>query len=102
MFTESTSDKAIVQKCGILSHFVAGDLILADKGFLIQTIVPTGVTVNVPPFLEYGKLTTPKIIKTKHIAACRIHVERVNARLKCFKILTSIPSWLRSNAGTLF
>ena len=102
MHAGSISDKGIVQKCGILSHFVAGDLILADKGFLIQTIVPTGVTVNVPPFLEHGKLTKPKIIKTKHIAACRIHVKRANARLKCFKILTSIPSWLRSNADTIF
>ena len=69
---------------------------------MIQTIVPTGVIVNVPPFLGCGKLTKPKIIKTKHIVACRIYVERVNARLKCFKILTSTPSWLRSNADTIF
>ena len=102
LYAGSTSDKGIVQKCGILNHFVAGDLILADKGFLIQTIVPTGVTVNIPPFLEHGKLTKPEIIKTKHIAACRIHVERANARLKCFKILNLIPSWLRSNADTIF
>ena len=40
----STSVKHIVQKCGILNHFVAGNLILADKGFLIQNIVPPGVS----------------------------------------------------------
>ena len=89
-------------KSGILSHFVEGDLILADKGFLIQTIDPIGVTVNIPPFLEDGKLTKPEIIKTKYIAACRIHVELANARLKSFKILTLIPSWFRSNADTIF
>ena len=38
----STSVKHIVQKCGILNHFVAGNLILADKGFLIQNVVPAG------------------------------------------------------------
>ena len=50
---------------GFFSHFVAGDLILADKGFLIQNIVPAGVSVNIPPFLERGKLTKNEIITTK-------------------------------------
>ena len=71
LYAGSTSDKGIVQKCGILSHFVAGDLILADKGFLIQTIIPTGVTVNIPPFLEHGKLTKPKLLKQNTL----LHVE---------------------------
>ena len=35
LYSGSISDKAIVQQSGILNHFVAGDLILADKGFLI-------------------------------------------------------------------
>ena len=29
-------------------------------------------------------------------------MERANARLKCFKILNLILSWLRSNADTIF
>ena len=33
LFPGSTSDKAIVENSGVLSHFKAGDLILADKGF---------------------------------------------------------------------
>ena len=102
LYVGSTSDKHIVQKCGILNHFVAGDLILADKGFLIQNIVPAGVSVNIPPFLEHGKLSKHEIVKTKSIAKCRIHVERANARLKSFKILTLIPSWLRGYADVVF
>ena len=43
LYPGSISDKAIVQQSGLLKHFVAGDLILADKGFLIQDIVPNGV-----------------------------------------------------------
>ena len=88
----STSVKHIVQKCGILNHFVAGNLILADKKFLMQNVVPAGVSFNIPPFLEHGKLSKNEIIQTKSIAKCRIHVERSNARLKNFKILTLIPS----------
>ena len=48
----SISDKAIVQKPGILKHFVAGDLSLGDKGFLIQNIVPKGVSVNNTTFFK--------------------------------------------------
>ena len=55
LYFGSTSDNVIVQKCGILSHFVAVNLILADKGFLIQNIVPAGV--NIPMFLEHSKFT---------------------------------------------
>ena len=57
LYFGSTSDKIIVQKCRILSHFVAVNLILADKGFLIQNIVPAGVSVNIPMFLERSKFT---------------------------------------------
>ncbi|KAL7396160.1 hypothetical protein ABVT39_001263 [Epinephelus coioides] len=42
-FPGSVSDNAIMQQSGILEHLVAGDLILADKGFLISDIVPAGV-----------------------------------------------------------
>ena len=95
MFPGSTSDKAIVQKSGVLEHFKSGDLILADKGFLIADIVPPGVSVNIPPFLYNGKFYESEIKLTKTIARCKIHVERANARLKDFKIPTFIPPYLR-------
>lgn len=102
LFPGSVSDKFIVEKSGILRHFVTGDLVLADKGFLIQDIVPVGVSVNVPPFLNHGKLTESEAKATKDIARCRIHVERANARLKGFKVLSYIPSYLRCYADKLF
>ena len=55
---------------------------LADKGFLIQDLVPNGVSVNIPPFLNNGTFTESEARATKAIAKCRIHVERANARLK--------------------
>jgi len=95
LFPGSVSDKVIVKESGLLDILEPGDMILADKGFLIQDIVPDGVTVNIPPFLNEGKLSDSEIKLTKSIAKCRIHVERANARLKDFKILHFIPPYLR-------
>lgn len=101
LYPGSISDKAIVEKSGLLKHFVAGNLILPDKSFLIQNIVPPNVSVNVPPFLYNGKFTASEVKATKSIARCRIHVERANARLKDFRILHFIPSCLRCYANKL-
>ena len=96
------SDKEIVQQSGILKHFVPDDLILTDKGFLIQDIVPKGVSVNIPPFLEHGRFTESEAKITMSIARCRIHVERENARLKDFKILNFVPPYLRCYMDKIF
>ena len=101
LYPGSTSDKEIVRNSGLLNQMQSGDLILADKGFLIQDIVPKGVSVNIPPFLTHGKFTESEVKATRKIATCRIHVERANARLKDFKILTFVPPYLRSCAEKL-
>ncbi|XP_022801591.1 uncharacterized protein LOC111339241 [Stylophora pistillata] len=99
LYLGSISDKAIVQESGLLKHLTPGDMILADKGFLIQDIVPHG---NIPPFLNKGTLTESEARATKAIARCRIHVERANTRLKDFRILSFISSYLRCYADVLF
>ena len=102
LYAGSVSDKAIVQNCGILALFEPGDLILADKGFLIQDLVPPGVTVNIPPFLNNPQFSESEVKVTKELASCRIHVERANQRLKDFKILSFIPSMLRCHIDIVF
>ena len=101
LYPGSVSHKSIEQGSGLLMHFVPGDLLLADKGFLIQDLLPRGVSVNIPSFLNCGKFTEVEARATKSIARCRIHVERANARLKSFKILGFILSFLRCNADKL-
>lgn len=91
LYHVSISDKEIVWKSGILRHFIPGDLILADEGFLVHDIVPKGISGNTPPFLENGKFTKSEAKVTKPIARCCIHVERANAWLKDFKILSFPP-----------
>lgn len=101
LYPGSASHKEIIQDSGVLDHFKPGDLILADKGFLIHNIMPEGVTVNIPPFLNHGQLTHSEAHATKLIAQNRIHVERAIARLKEFQILKCIPSHLRHFADKL-
>ena len=67
LYLGSISDKEIVQQLGILNHFVPRDLILADKEFLIKDVVPKGVSVNIPPFLQNGKFAESEVKVTKSI-----------------------------------
>ena len=102
LYPGSISDKAIAQESGLLNHFTPGDMILVDKEFLIQDIVPCRVSVNIPPFLNNGTFTESEAKATKAIATCQIHVERTNARLKDLRILSFIPSYLLCYADVLF
>ena len=86
----STSDKAITEHSGIISQFVAGDLILADKDFLIADILPTGVSANLPPFLLNREFSENQVFKGRENSRARVHIERINERLKRFLILRHI------------
>ena len=57
LFPGSTSDKQIVRHCGILNLMKPGDLIIADKGFLIRSILPPNVYLNLSPFLTNSQFT---------------------------------------------
>ncbi|XP_027058416.1 uncharacterized protein LOC113685138 [Pocillopora damicornis] len=87
LYPGSISDKAIVQQSCLVNHFSGGDMILADKGFLIQDILPNGVSFNIPPFLNSGTFTESEAKATKAVGKCHIHGERANARLKDCRIL---------------
>ena len=70
-----------MQQSGLLNQPTAENLVLADKSFLIQDLVPDGVSVNISPFLNNGTFTETEASATKAIEKCRIHVERENAEL---------------------
>lgn len=50
LFPGSTSDKMIFEESGLSNFLNPGDMILADKGFLIHDLLPQGVNINIPPF----------------------------------------------------
>lgn len=97
-----TSDKQIVTHCGVLNILKPGDLILADKGFLLEDVLPVGVSINIPPFLVNPQFTPREIEETKNIARARIHVERAIRRLKYFGILNYIPKYLYGHSSKIF
>ena len=67
------SDKKLVLESGILKLFECGDSIMADRGFLIDEILPPGVKLNVPPLLnKTGQLTLNERTTTRRIASLRI------------------------------
>jgi hypothetical protein len=104
LYTGNTSDKEIVRRCGILDTCEAGDLILADKGFLIHDILPPGVTVNMPSFIPSvsRQFTALQSAQNLTISRARIHVERAIQRIKTFDMLDCIESQYRHIANRIF
>ena len=92
LYEGSISDRDLVIASGILDKLERGDSVMADKGFEIDDLlVPLGVRLNIPPFLDKRQQMLPGDVRsTKSIAAVRIHVERAIGRLKEFKLLNGV------------
>ncbi|XP_062592015.1 uncharacterized protein LOC134253508 [Saccostrea cucullata] len=103
LYPGSTSDVAIVEHSKMLCQLKPGDMILADKGFTIHSLLPAGVHLNIPPFLkDKGQYTPAEVQLCRKIARSRIHVERVNERIKNFEILSHIPHKFRHLSTKIF
>lgn len=103
LYPGSTSDAAIVEHCGILDQLQPGDLVLADKGFNIYDKLPTGVSLNIPPFMSSKSHFTREEAKLCYkIGRSRIHVERANERIKNYEILSYVPSQYRHLTTKIF
>lgn len=97
LFPGSISDKELVLRSGILelmqtkldaAELLPGDVILADKGFLIaEEVEKLGLRLNIPPFKRGQAQFTPEDVElTKSIARHRVHVERAIRKVKCFAL----------------
>lgn len=53
----STSDKEIFQHSGLLNQLQSGDMLFADKGFVIADLLPPDISVNILPFLCVAQFT---------------------------------------------
>jgi len=69
---------------------------MVDRGFDITTIVPDGVSVNMPPFLAgLDQMTAAETEEMMSIATFHIHVERAIGRIKTYQILDgTLPNTL--------
>jgi len=102
LYPGSVSDKQIVVHSKVLDQMQPGDLILADKGFLLHDVLPQGVIVNILPFLTMQQFSKEQVIETTRIARARIHVERAIQRLKVFRILDFVPASYRCKVTKIF
>lgn len=83
------SDKKLIQSSGFLDKLADGDVILADRGFLIKEDVARRGARLVVPALTRGKKQLParEAEEARQISRIRIHVERAIGRLKVYRIL---------------
>ena len=93
-FGGRVSDKVITQRSGFLQLLERDDLVLADRGFLIEEELGAhGCKLAIPAFTR-GKtqLPRPENDRSRRISQVRIHVERLMERIKNFSILSGIIS----------
>lgn len=78
------SDKFITETCGFLENLLTGDVVMADRGFLIEEALKNrGVKLQIPAFTKGKSHLHPlEIEATWKIANVRIHVERVIGQLR--------------------
>ena len=103
LYGGNISDKKLVIESGLLRLLESGDSIMADRGFMIDDILPPGVQLNIPPMLnETGQLTGDERTTTRRIASLRIHVERAIERIKNYQIPCNIPNNMHNSVNQLF
>lgn len=78
-FGGRASDKEVVSKSGFLNKIQEGDVVLADKGFLIKDeLEAREASLKMPIFVKKGSQLHPTDVeKSRDYARVRIHVERV-------------------------
>ena len=88
------TDAQITIESGLINLLEPNDVVLADKGFPeIQSVIDStgkNILLVMPPFLENGEFTAEEVQETKNIASVRIHIERIMARIRIYKILDLI------------
>ena len=88
----SVSDRQIIERSTLLTDYPLRpkDSIMADRGIMVQDLFASkDVFVNTPHMLK-GKhqLDSKTVVQDRRIASKRVHIERVIALAKTFKILT--------------
>ncbi|XP_076666310.1 uncharacterized protein LOC143367927 [Andrena cerasifolii] len=85
------SDKAIFEQSLLLQQLEDGVSVTVDRGFLIVDLCSEyNVNLIRPPFLkDQVQYSSDDAVENADIASARVHVERLNQRLKVFEILCS-------------
>ncbi|CAC5416186.1 unnamed protein product [Mytilus coruscus] len=86
----NVSDRHIVQHDEFLPKLSKGDVIMANKGFTVEDLLPANVGLNMPPRVSTKKqMSHLEFFKTNSIASARIVVEMKMEQIKNYNILNS-------------
>ena len=90
-YGSKASDKAIFEQSLLLQQLEDGMSVMVDRGFLIDDLCSEyNVKLIRPPFLkDHVQFSADDAVENADIASARMHVERLNQRLKVFEILGS-------------
>lgn len=91
-FGGRASDKTIFNHSGILQNLESTrDAVMVDRGFLIdEECMQRRIQLIRPPFLKnQQQLSEEEALQNREIACARVHIERMNQRIKQFKILNN-------------
>ncbi|XP_062609965.1 uncharacterized protein LOC134271769 [Saccostrea cucullata] len=87
----NVSDRHITQHDGFLPKLSPGDVVMADKGFTIEDLLPADVGLNVPPRVSSTcQMSKHDFFKTNRIASARIVVEMKMEQIKNYNIVNSV------------
>lgn len=92
-FGGRASDKEIVIKSGFLDKLQDGDMVLADKGFLVKDEVEAkNASLRIPCFVRKGNQLHPTEVEvTRNYSRVRIHVERlINVLRRKFNVCSDM------------
>lgn len=94
-YSGRASDKAIFEQSNLIELMQKPDAVMVDKGFLIDDICKKKyITIIRPPFLKNQKqFSMEDALLSKNIAKARVHIERINQRIKTFNIFCHTFPW---------
>ena len=85
------SDVHITEKSAFLDKLSEKDDVMADRGFNIHHLLhPKQCTLKILAFSHVKRLSQKAVIRSRQVAAVRIHVEQVIWRMKTFRIVSEI------------
>lgn len=89
-------DKNIFVQSGVLNDFESTrDAVMVDKGFLIyDECAEKRIKLHRPPFLrKKTQFSKKEANRNREIASARVHIERMNQRIKLFQLLNHTVPW---------